>query len=148
MEARFPHLFYSLVFSCIFICTGCVNEIASETSEIQEGNIPITFSVEIEKSTTKVTDDVFDANDKIGLYALITGNTMADERYIDNLLLTCGKDQNLISERDVFYPEGDNTLDFIAYYPYQKGSKKNKPSSQSAYTPTRKKRLTFRPAIS
>ena len=118
MEARFPHLFYSLVFSCIFICTGCVNEIASETSEIQEGNIPITFSVEIEKSTTKVTDDVFDANDKIGLYALITGNTMADERYIDNLLLTCGKDQNLISERDVFYPEGDNTLDFIAYYPY------------------------------
>lgn len=118
MEARFPHLFYSLVFSCIFICTGCVNEIASETPEIQEGNIPITFSVKIEKSTTKVTDDVFDANDKIGLYALITGNTMADERYIDNLLLTCGKDQNLISERDVFYPEGDNTLDFIAYYPY------------------------------
>ena len=118
MEARFPHLFYSLVFSCIFIFAGCINEIASETSEIQEGNIPITFSVEIEKSTTKVTDDVFDANDKIGLYALITGNTMADERYIDNLLLTCGKDQNLISERDVFYPEGDNTLDFIAYYPY------------------------------
>ena len=118
MGTRSLNLFYFLVFSCIFIFAGCINEIASETPEIKEGNIPITFSVEIGKFTTKITDDAFEANDPIGLYALITGNTMADERYIDNLLLTCGEDQDLIPERDIYYPEGDNTLDFIAYYPY------------------------------
>lgn len=95
--------YFPLLFCCcLFITTACVNEIASEDIEIQGGNIPITFSVKIEKSATKVTGNTFDANDQIGLYALITGSTMADERYIDNLLLTCGKDQNLISERDVF----------------------------------------------
>lgn len=144
MEARFPHLFYFLVFSCIFIFAGCINEIASETPEIKEGNIPITFSVEIGKFTTKITDDAFDANDPIGLYALITGNTMADERYIDNLLLTCGEDQDLIPERDIYYPEGDNTLDFIAYYPYNpEGAKAGQAIIPVSIQPNQEKAADF-----
>ena len=100
IRGYFPILFCC----CLIMTTACVNEIASENSGSQEGGIPITFSVEIKKSVTRITDDEFDINDPIGLYALITGNTMADERYIDNLLLTCGEDRNLIPERDVFYP--------------------------------------------
>ena len=114
IRGHFPILFGC----CLFMATACINEIPSENPEIQEGDIPITFSVHIEESATKITDDVFDANDQIGLYALISGSSMADERYIDNLLLTCGEDQELIPEKDVYYPEGDNSLDFIAYYPY------------------------------
>ena len=114
IRGYFPILFCC----CLIMTTACVNEIASENSGSQEGGIPITFSVGIKKSVTRIKDDEFYINDPIGLYALITGNTMADERYIDNLLLTCGEDRYLIPERDVFYPEGDNTLDFIAYHPY------------------------------
>lgn len=116
LHKSFKVLFLSLC--CLFGITACVNEIASESPEVQEGNIPITFSVCVEKSATKVTDDLFDANDRIGLYAQISGNDMADNRYIDNLLLTCGEDKKLTPEKDVYYPEGDYTLDFIAYYPY------------------------------
>ena len=119
MEYRIIRGHFPILFGyCLFMATACINEIPSENPEIQEGDIPITFSVHIEESATKITDDVFDANDQIGLYALISGSSMADERYIDNLLLTCGEDQELIPEKDVYYPEGDNSLDFIAYYPY------------------------------
>ena len=114
IRGHFPILFGY----CLFMATACINEIPSENPDIQEGDIPITFSVHIEKPETKITDNLFDANDRIGLYALISGNSMADERYIDNLLLTCGEDQELIPEKEVYYPEGDNSLDFIAYYPY------------------------------
>ena len=144
MGTRSLNLFYFLVFSCIFIFAGCINEIASETPEIKEGNIPITFSVEIGKFTTKITDDAFEANDPIGLYALITGNTMADERYIDNLLLTCGEDQDLIPERDIYYPEGDNTLDFIAYYPYNpEGAKAGQAIIPVSIQPNQEKATDF-----
>ena len=119
MEYRIIRGHFPILFGyCLFMATACINEIPSENPEIQEGDIPITFSVHIEESATKITDDVFDANAQIGLYALISGNSMADERYIDNLLLTCGEDQKLISKKDIYYPEGDNSLDFIAYYPY------------------------------
>ena len=114
IRGHFPILFGC----CLFMATACINEIASENPKIQEGDNPITFSVQIEKPETKITDNLFDANDQIGLYALISGDDMAGDRYIDNLLLTCGEDQELIPDKDVYYPEGDHTLDFIAYYPY------------------------------
>lgn len=123
IRGHFPILFGY----CLFMATACINEIPSENPEIQEGDIPITFSVQIEKPATKITDNLFDANDQIGLYALISGDDMAGERYIDNLLLTCGEDNELIPDKDVYYPEGDYTLDFIAYYPYNpEGAEKGK----------------------
>ena len=108
--------FYPFVGCCILLNAACVNEIETE---VKAGDIPITFSVKIEETATKVADDVFEADDEIGLYAMLSGRSVSEDRYLDNLLLTCGNDQVLTPERTVFYPEGDNALDFVAYYPYR-----------------------------
>lgn len=86
---------------------------------MQESNIPISFSTKISKSTTKVTQNTFNIGDKIGVFAVLTDNSLNGQRYIDNLYLECGKDATLIPQKEVFYPEGDATLDFISYFPYQ-----------------------------
>lgn len=103
-----------LVFILSFI--SCVNKIDDNT---QESNIPISFSTKISKSGTKGTQNTFNIGDKIGVFAILTDNSLDGQRYIDNLYLECGQDATLIPQREVFYPEGDATLDFISYYPYQ-----------------------------
>lgn len=109
-------VFYPVLCGCILLNAACVNEIESE---VVSGDVPITFSVKIEDPATKVSNGEFESGDEIGLYAMISGNTIADNRYLDNLLLTCGEEDVLTTESTVFYPEGDYTLDFIAYYPYR-----------------------------
>ncbi|HIZ01163.1 MAG TPA: fimbrillin family protein, partial [Candidatus Bacteroides merdipullorum] len=104
--------------STLLLSTACVNQIESET-DIKEGNIPINFSIKIKETATKVSENAFETGDEIGVYGILTGNKINEERYIDNLLLKCSTGNNLIPEKPVFYPEGDATLDFIAYYPYQ-----------------------------
>ena len=104
--------------SILALFTACVNQIESET-DIKEGNIPINFSIKIKETATKVSENAFEAGDEVGVYGILTGNQINDERYIDNLLLKCTTGNNLIPEKPVFYPEGDATLDFIAYHPYQ-----------------------------
>lgn len=104
--------------STLLLSTACVNQIESET-DIKEGNIPINFSIKIKETATKVSENAFETGDEIGVYAMITGNKLNEERYIDNLLLKYSTGNNLIPQKPVFYPEGDATLDFIAYYPYQ-----------------------------
>lgn len=100
----------------LFANTSCINQIESE---IKEGNIPITFSAKVKKTNTKVTGNLFDKGDQIALYAIVSGNSLNDARYLDNLLLTSDESNQLIPERDVFYPEDNSaTLDFVCYYPY------------------------------
>lgn len=106
---------FTALCGCILLNAACVNEIATEVSK---SDVPITFSVKIKETATKVSNDAFENGDKIGLYATFTGNKLSGERYIDNLLLTCNNGNTLVPEESVFYPEGDYTLDFVAYYPY------------------------------
>lgn len=106
----------ALCFVFILSFISCVNKIEDNT---QESNIPISFSTKISKNTTKATQNTFNIGDKIGIFAILTNNSLNGQRYIDNLYLECGKDATLIPQKEVFYPEGDATLNFISYYPYQ-----------------------------
>lgn len=74
------------------------------------------------KSTTKAAKSTFETGDRTGIFAMLTGNSLDKQRYIDNLLLECGEGSKLIPKKEVYYPEGDATLDFISYYPYQTAS--------------------------
>lgn len=114
----FQKSFVSVCCACLLLAgtTSCVNEIASP--EVEEGEIPITFELKIKKAATKVAGDAFETGDRIGLFATITGESLKESRYIDNLMLKCGTANKLQPERVVFYPEGDAALDFVAYYPY------------------------------
>lgn len=97
---------------------ACVNEISTD---VEESDVPITFSLKIKPtSVTKASGSSFEEGDRIGLYAMVSGNSVSDNRYIDNLLLTCSEADKLVPERVVFYPEGNVGLDFVAYYPYSK----------------------------
>lgn len=101
----------------IFLCSSCVNEIESE---ISPGTVPIKFSTNISKTNTRTTGDRFDQGDLIGLFATLSETSVNKQCYISNLKLECGKGSLLTPEKEVFYPEGRSTLDFISYYPYQK----------------------------
>lgn len=101
-----------------FLSTSCVNKI---DDDIQEGTIPISFSTKISKNVTKTTVSAFEKGERVGLFATVTPASLHEYRYIDNLCLECGDEAILIPQKEVFYPEGDATLDFISYYPYQEG---------------------------
>lgn len=105
---------------CLAVLTACVNNISDD--ELTESNIPITFTAQIKKSTTATRTSVsaFSAGDPIGLFASISGSNIKGNRYINNLRLVCDENASFIPEKEVFYPEGNATLDFISYYPYQK----------------------------
>lgn len=107
------------LFSCMSLGnTACVNRIDEET-EIEEGTTPISFSIKMEKTSTKVTNTAFEKGDKMGLLATTSSGSIKGKRYIDNLLLEYTEGSILESKKTVFYPEGDVSLDFISYYPYQ-----------------------------
>lgn len=95
---------------------SCVNNI---NDEVREGTIAISFSAKTSKSTAKATKSAFESGDRFGIFATVTGNSLDKQRYIDNLLLEYGEGSTLIPKKEVYYPEGDATLDFISYYPYQ-----------------------------
>ena len=100
------------------LLASCVNQIDSEIDSI--GNkVPIKFTANITPISTRVADNAFEVGDKVGLYATIAATSLAEERYVDNLLLSYGKSKKLTPARDVFYPASGDNLDFYAYYPYR-----------------------------
>lgn len=108
-------------FSCLAVLclsAACVNQIGDE--DVAESNIPISFSAKVSKASTvtRVGNSGFEAGDRIGLFATMGGASIDGYRYIDNLRLEHNGTSTLIPEREVFYPEGDGSLDFLAYYPY------------------------------
>ena len=100
-----------------FALTSCVNHI---NDEIQIGTTPITFSVKVQRNSTRIVDNNFESGDEAGLFATLSSQGIDQQRYIDNLRLVCDGSTTMIPEREIFYPEGENTLDIFSYYPYEK----------------------------
>ncbi len=104
----------AIIFS---MTTSCVNQISSE---LVPGKIPITFSTKISNSTTRLSESAFSKGDRVGLFSMLHSTDIDEKRYIDNMWLECGNDgTTFMPQQTVFYPEGNATLDFISYYPYQ-----------------------------
>lgn len=107
-----------LAMTSIFLC-ACINHI---NDEIVPGNVPISFKASIKsEKKTRMSNNTFDIGDEVGLYAFITnGNS-----YIQNMPLKYNENAQLIPSTDLFYPTGDTSLDFLAYYPYQQNDNQN-----------------------
>ena len=117
---QLKELFVTALFCCVaFGNTACVNQIEDDSEEIEVGTTPITFSVKIEKTMTRVSSTAFEKGDKVGLLATVASNSIQKKRYIDNLQLEYTGNSTLVPKKAVFYPEGDVALDFVCYYPYQ-----------------------------
>lgn len=119
------NLFSAILTSCLMwygllAVTACTGQ--AETT-IAQSNIPICFSVNMSALTehimTKTTATAFEPQDQIGLFATLPPATLNDQRYIDNLLLTTTDGKNFTPKEIVYYPEGNASLDFTAYHPYQ-----------------------------
>lgn len=101
--------------------TACVNRIDEESeAEIEEGTTPITFSIKMEKASTKVTNTR--PLKKETEWACLQPLPPAPSR--ENGILTIWpwnirKAPHMVPKKTVFYPEGDVSLDFISYHPYQ-----------------------------
>lgn len=104
-----------LLTSIVFLNYSCINQVHPD---ITSGTVPITFSTQIVQ-TTRAIETSFERGDRVGLYAILTSNSINQKRYIDNIWLESGEGGILIPEKTVFYPEGDAKLNFISYYPYQ-----------------------------
>ena len=87
--------------------TACVNRIDEESeAEIEEGTTPITFSIKIEKASTKSQTPPLKRR-QMGLFATTSSGSIKGKRYIDNLALEYTEGSTLIPQKTVFYPEGD-----------------------------------------
>lgn len=109
------------LFCCILLGdTACVNQIEEDAeTEVQESDIPILFSIKMEKATTKATNTAFEKGDQMGLFATTASNSIKGKRYIDNLALEYAENSTLVPKKTVFYPEGDIALNCISYHPYR-----------------------------
>ena len=100
--------------------TACTEQ--AEYTVVQS-DIPIYFSVSMntltEHPVSRTTATSFEPQDQIGLFATLPPATLNDQRYIDNLLLTTTDGKNFSPAQIVYYPEGDASLNFTAYHPYQ-----------------------------
>lgn len=109
-------VFFALVSLVPIMVVSCSQEIIHF---VQPGNIPIAFTSILNGGYTKVTATSFEEGDVVALYATLASESFEGQRYIDNLCLTCSDGTHFMPERTVFYPEGDATLDFVCYHPYQ-----------------------------
>lgn len=123
---RMKHLRAKIIGSCLaamipLFTTSCVNQIQEEEGEqnpLVSGDIPIRISTQILCTQTRINNNEFEDNDAIGLYVLSEKQTLNETRYIDNMRFTCTS-SGLVPDKEVYYPKGDGTCDFIGYYPYQ-----------------------------
>lgn len=108
------------VFLSVFT-SACVNHITEDTSEVtvNDGNIPFKFIADIHESTnTRVSNNKFEAEDAVGMFALAGTTTMKEERYADNIRFVRTSSSEFSSDESVYYPDDGVTLKLISYYPY------------------------------
>ena len=108
--------------------SSCVNSISEDIPE--PGDIPIKISTDILCNTTRVTSTDFETDDAIGLYVLLQPKRIDQERYADNVKLTCSELSALEPEKTLYYPDDEDALcEFISYYPFQENGIPSKNNS-------------------
>lgn len=119
--------FAAIIFISFYSCINNIQPIAELPLPPTSGDIPIAISAQILqiKVQTRITNNVFDDNDAIGLYVLVQPETIGEARYIDNMRFVYSAD-GFVPDNEIFFPKGEGKCDFISYYPYQEeGIEKN-----------------------
>ena len=95
--------------------TGCNKDRPEEA-----GKVAVNLTTDIQSSTLKVTNDQWEAADRVGLYMKKTGQALTEAGAIyagaDNVQMSIVGGA-LRSNPSLLYP-GDGNVDFIAYHPY------------------------------
>lgn len=104
------------------LCFSCVNSFSEKDEQInvESDNIPITFSSRILQSysnKTRMYDNAFEEDDKIGVFVLKQFETLGQNRCVDNALYTLNG-TDFVSNEQHYYPDSKLATRFISYYPY------------------------------
>lgn len=118
------HVLLLLLFSVIGVTmTDCVNSIQEETDGIEinssQEDAGIKFVVSLgSNSMTQSGNFLFKAENHFGMYATIPPETLKGHRYLNNVKLTTQSDKTLTSSIPIKFPENNQSISFICYYPY------------------------------
>lgn len=87
-------------------------------TDVIHGNyrIPITLDIMPE---TKVSDNAFDPNDRIGLFVVNDGDSglAVSGNHVDNMGFTFSEGK-WIPDKEIYWKDSDTQSDFYVYYPY------------------------------
>ena len=103
-----------------FFIIACVNHFSEdEDNKTDIDNIPLRFTADIHKIVkTRISDNTFEKDDSVGLFALAGSTTLTEERYADNLLFKRSENDIFETEETVYYPDDGVAVNLISYYPY------------------------------
>lgn len=103
-----------------FFIMACVNHFSEDGENTTDAaNIPLRFTADIHKIVkTRISDNTFDKDDSVGLFALAGSTTLTEERYADNLLFKRSENDIFETEETVYYPDDGVAVNLISYYPY------------------------------
>lgn len=106
-----------------FFVTACVNHFSEDGGNaIDSDNIPLKFTADIHKVVeTRISENAFDKDDAVGLFALAGSTTLTEERYADNILFKRSENGIFETDETVYYPDDGATVNLISYYPYNEG---------------------------
>jgi uncharacterized protein (TIGR02145 family) len=116
LKLRANLLRFITIGSFVFYFFSCSN--VPEEYHLVQGKIPVSLSAGLRVSHTRAIDSLFEPNDAIGLYIMTQSSSLENCCYADNIRFTCSPSGDFISEKPLFYPEGGEVSDFLAYYPY------------------------------
>lgn len=109
---------YIYIIICQLLIISCINSIPND-DETEDGDTPITFSASL--SNGGELTDAFRENDALGLYIVAEPVTLEQKYFINNTKLTYTTN-SIIPQKDIYFPEGENTYRFIGYFPYKKST--------------------------
>ena len=103
------------------LLSSCVNSISDEKSNVQGPPFQeFKARIKSEPSANSVGGNSFEDGDAVGVLAFIRPSDMNGDRYINNVPFHySSKTDEFVTNENVFFPEGDVSLDMISYYPYQ-----------------------------
>jgi len=97
---------------------------SDEDTAFSGSSVPVRFTSSVTSGApTRVSDDSWDAGDKVGIFMFRVGNSIPDERLIASnyqyRAVSSGTTSALVAVGDpLYYPGDDSEVNFIAYHPY------------------------------
>ncbi|MDL2300013.1 fimbrillin family protein, partial [Bacteroides sp. OttesenSCG-928-E20] len=104
------------------IFLSCVNEIKDSHEQDDDSLVRVHLSARIQQLSTRATKNEFSDDDSIGLFVVNSQSGLGENRDVDNAKFTYTSLEGFESDKPVYYPRTNTSVDFISYYPYRENA--------------------------
>ena len=98
------------------LLSACTNGLNEESLNAEKHQVTFTSSIAV-KQQTRAVDASWEANDQIGLFMFKAGSQNVLDANVRFETRTGNGNFNAV-DKPLYYPENDESVDFIAYYPF------------------------------